>query len=88
MKTNNINNGLINIFIGTLKESIVMPKIKTVRSAAKRFKKTASGKFKHKQANLRHLLTKKKTNRKRHLRSKTIVSHGDMKHVISLLPYV
>ncbi|HMI76753.1 MAG TPA: 50S ribosomal protein L35 [Buchnera sp. (in: enterobacteria)] len=65
-----------------------MPKIKTLRSAAKRFKKTASGKFKHKQANLRHLLTKKNTNRKRHLRSKAIVSHGDMKNVMSLLPYV
>ncbi|HXK00524.1 MAG TPA: 50S ribosomal protein L35 [Buchnera sp. (in: enterobacteria)] len=64
-----------------------MPKIKTLRSAAKRFKKTASGMFKHKQANLRHLLTKKTTNRKRHLRSKTVVSKGDMSKVISLLPY-
>jgi len=64
-----------------------MPKIKTLRSAAKRFKKTASGKFKRKQANLRHLLTKKTTNRKRNLRSKTIVAHGDMKNIMSLLPY-
>jgi large subunit ribosomal protein L35 len=64
-----------------------MPKIKTLRSAAKRFKKTASGMFKHKQANLRHLLTKKNTNRKRHLRSKTVVSKGDISKVISLLPY-
>lgn len=65
-----------------------MPKIKTLRSAAKRFKKTATGKFKHKKANLRHLLTKKTTNRKRNLRNKTIVAHGDMKNVLSLLPYV
>jgi large subunit ribosomal protein L35 len=64
-----------------------MPKIKTLRSAAKRFKKTASGMFKHKQANLRHLLTKKTTNRKRHLRAKTVVSKGDISKVISLLPY-
>ncbi|VEC52262.1 50S ribosomal subunit protein L35 [Escherichia coli] len=36
-----------------------MPKIKTVRGAAKRFKKTGKGGFKHKHANLRHILTKK-----------------------------
>lgn len=64
-----------------------MPKIKTLRSAAKRFKKTASGMFKHKQANLRHLLTKKTTNRKRHLRSKKVVSKGDRGKVVFLLPY-
>ncbi|CAL4042409.1 50S ribosomal protein L35 [Buchnera aphidicola] len=64
-----------------------MPKIKTLRSAAKRFKKTASGMFKHKQSNLRHLLTKKTTNRKRHLRSKKIISKGDASKVIFLLPY-
>lgn len=64
-----------------------MPKLKTLRSAAKRFKKTASGSFKRKKANLRHLLTKKTTNRKRQLRTKTMVSHGDIKNVMSLLPY-
>ena len=50
-----------------------MPKIKTVRGAAKRFKKTGKGGFKHKHANLRHILTKKATKRKRHLRPK---GHG------------
>lgn len=50
-----------------------MPKIKTVRGAAKRFKKTGKGGFKHKHANLRHILTKKATKRKRHLRPK---AHG------------
>ncbi|WP_343192264.1 50S ribosomal protein L35 [Buchnera aphidicola (Formosaphis micheliae)] len=65
-----------------------MPKIKTLRSAAKRFKKTASGMFKHKQANLRHLLTKKTTNRKRNLRSKTMVLQGDIRRVITFLPYL
>ncbi|AMA64836.1 50S ribosomal protein L35 [Candidatus Arsenophonus lipoptenae] len=64
-----------------------MPKIKTVRSAAKRFKKTSNGHFKRKQANLRHILTKKSTKRKRHLRPKTIVSKGDFCAVSSCLPY-
>ncbi|VFP81792.1 50S ribosomal protein L35 [Candidatus Erwinia haradaeae] len=64
-----------------------MPKIKTVRSAIKRFKKTASGGFKHKHANLRHILTKKSTKRKRHLRSKTMVSKSDLGLVIACLPY-
>ena len=52
-----------------------MPKIKTVRGAAKRFKKTGKGGFKHKHANLRHILTKKATKRKRHLRPKAMVSN-------------
>ncbi|XBC38297.1 MAG: 50S ribosomal protein L35 [Buchnera aphidicola (Floraphis choui)] len=65
-----------------------MPKIKTLRSAAKRFRKTASGKFKRKQANLRHILTKKSTDRKRHLRSKVMVSKGDNNKVRLFLPYL
>ena len=46
-----------------------MPKIKTNRGAAKRFKKTGTGKIKAKRAFARHILTKKSTNRKRGLRS-------------------
>ncbi|VFP87979.1 50S ribosomal protein L35 [Buchnera aphidicola (Cinara piceae)] len=65
-----------------------MPKIKTLRSAAKRFKKTASGKFKRKKANLRHILTKKNTSYKRHLRRKIILSSADHIRVSSFLPYV
>ena len=42
-----------------------MPKLKTNRGAAKRFKKTASGGFKRKQSHLRHILTKKSSKRKR-----------------------
>ena len=61
-----------------------MPKIKTVRGAAKRFKKTGKGGFKH---NLRHILTKKATKRKRHLRPKAMVSKGDLGLVIACLPY-
>ena len=60
-----------------------MPKIKTVRGAAKRFKKTGKGGFKHKHANLRHILTKKATKRKRHLRPKAMVSKGDLGLVIA-----
>jgi len=65
-----------------------MSKIKTLKSASKRFKKTASGAFKRKQANLRHILTKKTTSKKRHLRSKTLVAKGDINKVKSFLPYV
>ena len=46
-----------------------MPKMKTNRGAAKRFKKTASGGYKCKHSHLRHILTKKSTSRKRSLRS-------------------
>ncbi len=50
-----------------------MPKIKTHRAAAKRFRKTASGKFKAGHANRSHILTKKATKRKRGLRATNIV---------------
>ena len=49
-----------------------MPKMKTHRGAAKRFVKTAKGRFKSKQSHLRHILTKKSSKRKRHLRGKKI----------------
>ncbi|CAL4319329.1 50S ribosomal protein L35 [Buchnera aphidicola (Neophyllaphis podocarpi)] len=62
-------------------------KIKTLKSAYKRFRKTASGSFKRKKANLRHLLTKKTTKRKRHLRSKVMISKGNMRSVTLSLPY-
>lgn len=64
-----------------------MPKIKTVRAAAKRFKKTASGGFKRKHAYLRHILTKKSTKRKRQLRPKGLVSQHDIASVVACLPY-
>ncbi|AIN47388.1 50S ribosomal protein L35 [Candidatus Palibaumannia cicadellinicola] len=64
-----------------------MPKLKSVRGATKRFKKISGGGFKHKQAHLRHLLTKKSTNRKRHLRLKSVVSKGDHSLVVHCLPY-
>ncbi|MFI3247335.1 MAG: 50S ribosomal protein L35 [Ferrimonas sp.] len=64
-----------------------MPKMKSHRGAAKRFKKTASGGFKRKQSHLRHILTKKSTKRKRHLRSGAMVAKTDVASVQRMLPY-
>ena len=62
-----------------------MPKIKTNRGAAKRFRKTASG-FKRKQAFKRHILTKKSSKRIRQLRSMTQVHPCDQGLVARMLP--
>lgn len=62
-----------------------MPKMKTNRSAAKRFKKTASGKYKRYKAGKSHILTKKSPKRKRHLRKSTTVSSADHQRVRRLL---
>jgi large subunit ribosomal protein L35 len=64
-----------------------MPKLKTNRSAAKRFKKTAGGGFKRSSSHLRHILTKKSTKRKRHLRGTTQVHASDVAGLRRLLPY-
>lgn len=64
-----------------------MPKLKTNRSAAKRFKKTAGGGFKRSSSHLRHILTKKSTKRKRHLRGTTQVHKSDVAGLRRLLPY-
>jgi large subunit ribosomal protein L35 len=65
-----------------------MPKLKTNRSAAKRFKRTASGGFKRAQSHRRHILTKKSTKRKRHLRAGMSIHESDVGMVNRLLPYV
>lgn len=62
-----------------------MPKMKTHRGAAKRFKKTASGKLKRWHAMHSHILTKKSPKRKRNLRSSTLVSKADEKRMKRLL---
>lgn len=62
-----------------------MPKIKTRRSAAKRFKLTRTGRIRRRRAYHSHILTKKSTKRKRHLRSETEVSRADLKRVKRLL---
>ncbi|MEW9809222.1 MAG: 50S ribosomal protein L35 [Candidatus Symbiodolus clandestinus] len=64
-----------------------MAKLKTLKSAAKRFKKTASGGFKHKQSHLQHILTKKSPKRKRQLRAKSMVSPADRAQIAACLPY-
>jgi large subunit ribosomal protein L35 len=64
-----------------------MPKIKTSRSAAKRFKKTATGKLKRKKAYHSHILTKKSPKRKRNLRKSGLVSAVDSPRVKKLIPY-
>ena len=64
-----------------------MPKLKTHRGAAKRFKLTATGKVKRGHAYKSHILTKKTKNRKRHLRHSTLVSEAEEKRVRRLLPY-
>ena len=65
-----------------------MPKMKTNRGAAKRFRKTASGKFKRGKAFHSHILTKKDTKRKRRLRDTDHISNADERQVRRLLPYV
>ena len=64
-----------------------MPKMKTNRGAAKRFKKTASGKFKRGHAFKSHILTKMDQKRKRGLRGTDTISAADQKSVKRLLPY-
>ncbi len=64
-----------------------MPKLKTNRGAAKRFRKSASGKFKRAQSHRRHILTKKSSKRKRHLRSASFVHDVDSASITKMLPY-
>jgi large subunit ribosomal protein L35 len=65
-----------------------MPKMKSNRGAAKRFRKTKSGKIKRSKANAGHIFTKKTTKRKRHLRDATLVDSSDQKRMARLIPYV
>ncbi len=64
-----------------------MPKLKTNRGAAKRFKKTGTGKFKRSQSHLRHILTKKSTKRKRQLREPALIHKSDVAMIKRLVPY-
>jgi large subunit ribosomal protein L35 len=64
-----------------------MPKLKSNRGAAKRFKRTASGKFKHRQSHRNHILTKKRMKRKRHLRHLKTVHDRDQAAIARMLPY-
>ena len=64
-----------------------MPKIKTVRGAAKRYKKTATGKIKRFKAYKNHILTKKSPKRIRQLRQATLIAKADRRRVMQQVPY-
>jgi len=64
-----------------------MPKMKTRKAAAKRFKQTGTGKFMHNRAYGRHILTKKSSKRKRHLGQDAEVRSTEMSRLKASLPY-
>jgi large subunit ribosomal protein L35 len=65
-----------------------MPKLKTNRAAAKRFKKTASGRVKRRRAFTRHILTNKTRKQKRRLGTSALVHKADERGIKRLLPYL
>jgi len=65
-----------------------MPKMKTHRGAAKRLKKTASGKLMYRKQGKRHILTKMSTKRKRHLREEGEISEADRRRLKQMVPYL
>lgn len=65
-----------------------MPKMKTCKAAAKRFKKTGTGQLKRMKAYKSHILTKKTAKRKRNLRKATIVDCTNVKNMKKILPYL
>lgn len=65
-----------------------MPKIKTNRGAAKRFRKTGTGKIRRNKAYRSHILTKKSPKRKRDLRGGALVHSSDEKNISRLIPYI
>ena len=64
-----------------------MPKMKTRKAAAKRFKKTGTGKFRRNRSGGRHILTKKSPKRKRRLGRDAPVSASDVKRLKAAIPY-
>ena len=64
-----------------------MPKMKTRKSAAKRYRVTGTGKVRYKRQGLRHILTKKSTKRKRSLRASNTLSDVEAKRAKRMLPY-
>ena len=65
-----------------------MPKMKTTKAAAKRFKKTGTGLLKRNKAYKSHILTKKSTKRKRNLRKATMTDATNFKNMKKILPYL
>ncbi|HLH05875.1 MAG TPA: 50S ribosomal protein L35 [Terriglobales bacterium] len=64
-----------------------MPKLKTHSGAAKRFKKTGTGKVKRGHAFARHILTSKDTKKKRHLDKDVMLAKADERKVLRMIPY-
>lgn len=69
-------------------EETVMPKMKTSKSAAKRFKVTGTGKLMRSKAYKSHILTKKSTKRKRNLRQPAVTDATNVKNMKKILPYL
>ena len=67
---------------------IELPKIKTSRAAAKRFKTTGTGKIVRNKAYKSHILTKKSQKRKRNLRKATVLDQTNVKSMKKILPYL
>ena len=65
-----------------------MPKVKTKKAAAKRFKKTGTGELKRMKAYKSHILTKKTTKRKRNLRHSTLTDSTNVKTMKKIMPYL
>jgi large subunit ribosomal protein L35 len=63
-----------------------MPKLKTHRGAAKRFKKTGTGKFVRSNAFKQHILTSKTRARKRHLRGNVVAADADQAKLRRMMP--
>jgi len=64
-----------------------MPKLKTCRGAAKRFKLTKNGGVKRNKAYTSHILTSKSTKRKRNLRKSALISKSEARNIRSMIPY-
>jgi large subunit ribosomal protein L35 len=64
-----------------------MPKLKSHRGAAKRLRKTGTGKFKRSKAFRSHLLTSKSSKRTKHLRKSGLVDKANFDHINKMLPY-
>ena len=77
----------VNGSIQNPKTRTIMPKMKTRKAAAKRFKETGTGKFMHNCAYGRHILTKKSAKRKRRLGQATGVKSSEMRRLRASLPY-
>ena len=71
----------------SLSRKLFMPKLKTHKGAAKRFKKTGTGKIKRGQSKMRHILTSKETKTKRKLAHTALVSDADYAKVARMIPY-